>query len=150
MDTEPAVGAEITKVREIEAAREARLTLESCVCGDCYGCPDGYHSTDEDCSCTASCAEEQCACGRGPVNLNNSTGQCEDCDDDTGGFVVPRYPEFDPEVAPELTATIPLGVLDALIDSVGAVSDGDNLTDGQRIALSVAIVALGCARMGAS
>lgn len=34
-----------------------RVTLESCVCGDCYDCPDGWHyGGDLPCSCTADCA----------------------------------------------------------------------------------------------
>lgn len=34
-----------------------RVPLESCVCGSCYDCPDGWHSGDDlPCSCTADCA----------------------------------------------------------------------------------------------
>lgn len=33
------------------------VTLESCICGGCYHCPDGWHSGSElPCSCTADCA----------------------------------------------------------------------------------------------
>lgn len=33
------------------------VTLESCICGHCYHCPDGWHSGSElPCSCTADCA----------------------------------------------------------------------------------------------
>jgi hypothetical protein len=32
-------------------------TLESCICGECFDCPDGWHSDkDMPCSCTADCA----------------------------------------------------------------------------------------------
>jgi hypothetical protein len=33
------------------------VPLESCVCGECYFCPDGYHSNEDmPCICTADCA----------------------------------------------------------------------------------------------
>jgi hypothetical protein len=36
-----------------------RITLESCICGEHFDCPDGWHSDDElPCSCTADCALE--------------------------------------------------------------------------------------------
>lgn len=35
-----------------------RATLESCVCGGCFECPDGWHDDPDDwpCCCTADCA----------------------------------------------------------------------------------------------
>lgn len=34
-----------------------RHTLESCTCGECFDCPDGWHrGADLPCSCTADCA----------------------------------------------------------------------------------------------
>lgn len=40
------------------AAQEIPLeTLESCTCGECFYCPDGYHGNQATpCSCTADCA----------------------------------------------------------------------------------------------
>lgn len=36
-----------------------RVTLESCICGEHFDCPDGWHTDDEmPCSCTADCALE--------------------------------------------------------------------------------------------
>lgn len=39
------------------------LPLESCICGLCFECPDGYHVRDDDdeggCSCTADCVFEE-------------------------------------------------------------------------------------------
>jgi hypothetical protein len=37
-----------------------RLPLESCICGTCFDCPDGWHWHDDDqpCGCTADCALE--------------------------------------------------------------------------------------------
>lgn len=43
-----------------------RMTLKSCICGQCVWCPDGYHGTDENCGCTADCAhtnDSTCPCG---------------------------------------------------------------------------------------
>ena len=34
------------------------IPLESCVCGSCTGCPDGYHQ-EPNCICTADCAYEE-------------------------------------------------------------------------------------------
>lgn len=36
----------------------ASVLLESCVCGGCVGCPDGWHVDVADCGCTADCALE--------------------------------------------------------------------------------------------
>lgn len=36
---------------------DARVPLESCICRQCYFCPDGWHTDDEmPCACTAACA----------------------------------------------------------------------------------------------
>lgn len=41
------------------AETEPRLTLEACICGEHFDCPDGWHDEDEmPCSCTPDCALE--------------------------------------------------------------------------------------------
>lgn len=55
-------GEDIERVAEIiertgRKIAEPRVTLESCVCGECFDCPDGWHYGDDNpCSCTADCA----------------------------------------------------------------------------------------------
>lgn len=40
-----------------DAGDEGPLTLEGCVCGECFHCPDGWHWGDDlPCSCTPDCA----------------------------------------------------------------------------------------------
>jgi hypothetical protein len=43
-------------------ATTERDTLELCICGGCYDCPDGWHyGGDGPCSCTPDCAlEDDC------------------------------------------------------------------------------------------
>lgn len=42
-----------------------RVTLESCICGACFYCPDGWHGELEACGCTADCVlgTDRCECG---------------------------------------------------------------------------------------
>lgn len=41
------------------ADTDERVTLESCICGEHFDCPDGWHWGDDlPCSCTADCALE--------------------------------------------------------------------------------------------
>lgn len=59
------------RTKRTTRAMEPRLTLESCICGQCYDCPDGYHYHRRDlpCSCTADCAhtgDADCPCGACP------------------------------------------------------------------------------------
>ena len=38
---------------------DERITLEACICGEHFDCPDGWHGDDElPCSCTPDCALE--------------------------------------------------------------------------------------------
>jgi len=44
-------------IRADTHADEGPVPLETCVCGHCFFCPDGWHADDEaPCSCTADCA----------------------------------------------------------------------------------------------
>lgn len=61
-------------------------TLESRVCGQCFDCPDGYHSSDElPCSCTADCVlAETCRSADCDASLDDGEGQdgyCGNCAD---------------------------------------------------------------------
>lgn len=59
---------------DVDELPEPAELLESCICGQCRYCPDGYHWKPDElpCSCTADCAhtgDSECpcgACGDGP------------------------------------------------------------------------------------
>lgn len=40
-----------------DGLREPTTTLEGCICGECFYCPDGYHdqADGEPCICTPDC-----------------------------------------------------------------------------------------------
>lgn len=57
-------------------------TLPSCTCGQCDGCPDGWHAVVEECDCTADCVlgDMTCpACGYCSVALEGGLFVCKVC-----------------------------------------------------------------------
>ena len=62
-------------------------TLIHCICGGCYGCPDGWHTTSEPCGCTPSCLLGDDPCPE--CELHSVTdGTCKACGAE------PEHPEY--------------------------------------------------------
>ena len=72
----------------IAESEVAAVTLERCVCGECYWCPDGYHDhADLPCSCTPDCAAgstcESCGDLYDETRGDGYCGLCPSCADAT-------------------------------------------------------------------